>query len=255
MLNVTRTGLSLHDAECCIFQADATGADLNYKIIVRDGAVLGVLYQEGEEVRSSPFVEHKLPPPGSFVTLPDGSLGKLQQLPRGLVVSTTPRDLPENLAVWPSRSGLFQKGKHPAELPGMVDVQLLQQEGQVRAVPRCDGVPLCDGAPPHGAPPPLGVVACSELPPAALAAGRPPAEGWRAHSHVGAWLACGRMPAPMRCRRVTAWRAGTVAATRVFGPRLLHQKGRLGPAAGMVCHVGQPRGAPLQGRALARRED
>ena len=95
VLNLTGTDVSLEDAECITFDADATGAALNYKIIVRDGRVVAVLYQEGGEVRHSPFIEHALPPPGSFVTLADGALGILQALPRGLVVARTPRELPE----------------------------------------------------------------------------------------------------------------------------------------------------------------
>ena len=63
VVNLTNTTLTLQDTECCVFQQDATGAALNYKIIVRDGAVISVLYQEGEEVRPYrvPAVAH--PPP------------------------------------------------------------------------------------------------------------------------------------------------------------------------------------------------
>ena len=77
VLNLTGTNTSLQDDECCVFQTDATGTSLNYKIIVRDAAVLAVLYQEDGSVRPSPFVEHRLPAAGSYVTLPDGSLGRL----------------------------------------------------------------------------------------------------------------------------------------------------------------------------------
>ena len=52
VLNLTGTDVSLEDAECITFDADATGAALNYKIIVRDGRVVAVLYQEGGEVRA-----------------------------------------------------------------------------------------------------------------------------------------------------------------------------------------------------------
>ena len=72
VLNLTGTDVSLSDDECHAFHADATGAALNYKIIVRDAAVLAVLYQEDGSVKPSPFVEHRLPAAGSFVTLPDG---------------------------------------------------------------------------------------------------------------------------------------------------------------------------------------
>ena len=120
VLNITGTGASLEDAECASFPPDATGAALNYKIIVRDARVLAVLYQEDEQVRSSPFVEHRLPTAGAFVVLPDDTLGVLQSLPRGLVVAREPRDLPENVSQWAPRVGLRAKGKHPAELPGMV---------------------------------------------------------------------------------------------------------------------------------------
>ena len=51
VLNLTGTSTSLHDEDCVSFHADATGAALNYKIIVRDGRVVAVLYQEGGEVR------------------------------------------------------------------------------------------------------------------------------------------------------------------------------------------------------------
>ena len=134
VLNLTGTETSLDDAECCSFPPDATGAALNYKIIVRDAAVVAVLYQEGDDVIPSPFIEHKLPAAGSFVTLPDGALGKLGPLPRGLIVTRVPADLAENAPVWPAAPGLRHKGKHPAELPGMVDLQLLQQ---VRERPPC----------------------------------------------------------------------------------------------------------------------
>jgi len=143
VLNLTGTELSLTDSECVAFPTDATGAALNYKIIVRDAAVQAVLYQEGGQVRSSPFVEHKLPLRGAFVTLPDGSLGQLQAMPRGLIVSREPRDLPENAAQWPSFSGLRPKGKHPAELPGVADLKLLQRDGQVLWPVQQWSVPVC----------------------------------------------------------------------------------------------------------------
>ena len=143
VLNLTGTATSLEDAECCAFPPDATGAALNYKIIVRDGAVIAVLYQEGDDVHASPFIEHRLPAPGSFVTLPDGSLGKLGTVPRGLIVAREPRDLPEFAPQWPARPGLRHKGKHPAELPGMVDLQILQQSGAVQWPPHECSVPVC----------------------------------------------------------------------------------------------------------------
>jgi len=143
VLNLTGTGTTLEDAECASFPPDATGAALNYKIIVRDARVLAVLYQEDEQVRSSPFVEHRLPTAGSFVVLPDDSLGVLQALPRGLIVAREHRELPENPPLWPPRLGLRAKGKHPAELPGMVDVKVLQQDGSV-AWPQVEcSVPVC----------------------------------------------------------------------------------------------------------------
>ena len=95
------------------------------------------------QIHSSPFIEHKLPPQGSYVTLPDGSLGKLQALPRGLIVTREARDLPENAPQWPERSGLRPKGKHPAELPGMVDVEIIQQDGAVLWPPHQCCVPVC----------------------------------------------------------------------------------------------------------------
>jgi len=143
VLNLTGTTTSLQDPECCSFPADAMGAALNYQIIVRDGAVLAVLYQEGDEVRPSPFVEHKLPAAGAFVTLPDGSLGKLGSLPRGLVVAREPRDLPDNQPQFPAQAELRHKGKHPAELPGMVDLQVLQKGGVVQWPPLECSVPVC----------------------------------------------------------------------------------------------------------------
>jgi len=143
VLNLTGTATSLADDECNAFHADATGAALNYKIIVRDSAVVAVLYQEDGVVRPSPFVEHRLPSAGSFVTLPDNSLGKLGALPRGLVVAREPRDLPEHAPQWPARSGLRHKGKHPAELPGMVDVQLVHSDGQVQWPSVQCSVPVC----------------------------------------------------------------------------------------------------------------
>lgn len=143
VINLTNTSLTLQDPECSTFQQDATGAALNYKIIVRDGSVVSVLYQEGEEIHSSPFIEHKLPPPGSYVVLNDGSLGKLQAIPRGLIVARNPRDFPENAPQWPPRSHLRPKGKHPAELPGMVDVQIIQQDGAVLWPPHECSVPVC----------------------------------------------------------------------------------------------------------------
>ena len=143
VLNLTNTELTLQDSECTAFQQDATGAALNYKILVRDGAVIAVLYQEGDEVHSSPFVEHRMPSQGSYVTLPDGSLGKIGALPRGLVVATTPRDLPENASQFPPRPGLRPKGKHPAELPGLVDIEMIQQDGEVLWPPHQCSVPVC----------------------------------------------------------------------------------------------------------------
>ena len=39
---------------------------------MRDGRVVAVLYQEGGEVRHSPFIEHALPPPGSALHRHEG---------------------------------------------------------------------------------------------------------------------------------------------------------------------------------------
>lgn len=102
-----------------------------------------MLYQEGDTVHSSPFIEHKLPSARSYVTLPDGSLGKMHALPRGLIVSRSFSDLPENAPVFPPRSGLRPKGKHPAELPGLVDIEILQQDGAVLWPPHQCSVPVC----------------------------------------------------------------------------------------------------------------
>mmetsp|Transcript_21427 Transcript_21427/g.59889 ORF Transcript_21427/g.59889 Transcript_21427/m.59889 type:complete len:468 (-) Transcript_21427:980-2383(-) len=143
VLNLTGRDLELDDAECCAFHEDATGAALNYKILVRDARVAAVLYQEGGTVRSSPFVEHRLPLPGAYVTLSDGSLGVLGQLPRGLIVATEPRDLPENAPQWAPREGMRAKGKHPAELPGMADVKIVQRDGAVAWPPEECSVPVC----------------------------------------------------------------------------------------------------------------
>jgi len=143
VLNLTGSDVGLDDAACCAFEVDATGAQLNYKILVRDAKVIAVLYQEGGAVRSSPFVEHKLPLPGAYVTLPDGGLGVLGQLPRGLVVATEPRDLPEHAPQWGAHPALRAKGKHPAELPGMADVKLVQRDGAVLWPPHECSVPVC----------------------------------------------------------------------------------------------------------------
>jgi hypothetical protein len=143
VLNLTGRDLDLDDAECCAFHDDATGAALNYKILVRDARVVAVLYQEGGAIRSSPFVEHRLPLPGAYVTLSDGSLGVLGQLPRGLIVATEPRDLPEHPPRWAARPGLRAMGKHPAELPGMADVKIVQRDGAVAWPPEECAVPVC----------------------------------------------------------------------------------------------------------------
>ena len=121
----------------------AAGTALNYKIVVRDAAVAAVLYQEDGRVRPSPFVEHRLPAAGSFVTLPDGALGRLGQLPRGLVVAREPRDLPEHPPQWAPAPGLRPKGKHPAELPGLVDVSIVQRGGAVVWPHHECSVPVC----------------------------------------------------------------------------------------------------------------
>ena len=143
VLNLTGTGLTLEDAECIAFPPDATGAALNYKIIVKDGRVVAVLYQEDEQIRSSPFVEHKLPAPGSFVTLEGGHLGVLQALPRGLVVAREPRELPEHAVQNPPMEGLCAKGKHPMELPGMLDLKIVEGNGSVAWPPELVSVPVC----------------------------------------------------------------------------------------------------------------
>eukprot|EP00965_Chrysotila_dentata_P167174 5520388-Pleurochrysis_carterae.AAC.2 len=139
----SRGGLVAQDAECLAFPVDASGTALNYKIIVRDATVIAVLYKEGEQIRQSPFVEHRLPSPGAYVALSDGGLGVLQSLPRGLVVARTPRDLPAHEPQYAPRAGLRPKGKHPAELPGMADVKLLQEHGGVVWPHAMCSVPVC----------------------------------------------------------------------------------------------------------------
>mmetsp|Transcript_38170 Transcript_38170/g.124860 ORF Transcript_38170/g.124860 Transcript_38170/m.124860 type:complete len:560 (+) Transcript_38170:337-2016(+) len=143
VLNLTGTDTALDGPETCSFESDATGTALNYKIVVRDAAVAAVLYQEDGRVRPSPFVEHRLPAAGSFVTLPDGALGRLGQLPRGLVVAREPRDLPEHPPQWAPAPGLRPKGKHPAELPGLVDVSIVQRGGAVVWPHHECSVPVC----------------------------------------------------------------------------------------------------------------
>ena len=66
-------------------------------------------------MRHSAFVEHRLPPAGSFATLPDGSLGKLGPVPRGLIVAREPQDLPDNAPVWPACSvrARLREPSHP----------------------------------------------------------------------------------------------------------------------------------------------
>jgi hypothetical protein len=58
-------------------------------------------------------------------------------------VTRVPTELPENAPLWPPMRGLRPKGKHPAELPGMIDLQVLQTHGQVAWPPTECSVPVC----------------------------------------------------------------------------------------------------------------
>jgi len=62
-------------------------------------------------------------------------------------VAREPRDLPEHAPQWPPRVGLRPKGKHPAELCGMVDVKIVQQSGEVAWPPVQCSVPVCSVQP------------------------------------------------------------------------------------------------------------
>jgi hypothetical protein len=79
------------------FARDASGKMLTYKVVVKDGRVLAVLYLKGGNVERAVFVEHRLPVVGSVVSFPGSAhsssaasdatrLGVVKQIPLGMAV-------------------------------------------------------------------------------------------------------------------------------------------------------------------------
>ena len=73
---------------------DATGRKLSYRIIVKNGKIIGVLSLIGDEMKEIPFIEHNVPNPGSLVIIDKGYGGRkwavVKNLPTGLIVTNDP---------------------------------------------------------------------------------------------------------------------------------------------------------------------
>jgi len=73
------------------FACDASGRQLDYKIVADGAKVLGVLVAPDgadDDAMEAPFTETRVPEPGSLVALPDGALGVLRKpMPMGLLIT------------------------------------------------------------------------------------------------------------------------------------------------------------------------
>eukprot|EP00455_Lapot_gusevi_P056908 TRINITY_DN9558_c0_g1_i1.p1 TRINITY_DN9558_c0_g1~~TRINITY_DN9558_c0_g1_i1.p1 ORF type:complete len:255 (-),score=33.10 TRINITY_DN9558_c0_g1_i1:78-842(-) len=132
---------SLHSAE---FRQDSAGRMLSYRVVVRDGSVQALIYKQGSRLLHAPFVEHQLPSVGSLLSLSEGSdtLAKLKQIPTYLMVATRPR---EDL-LRPASQALARNTcchRHPSDLDGQVEVEIVFEQGSWLRVPRVETHPIC----------------------------------------------------------------------------------------------------------------
>jgi hypothetical protein len=156
-VNLTGTDKQVDDYKD--FSKDASGRALTYRVCVRDQAVVAVLHTLGNTVKRAHFHERRLPRVGDLVrvlyTKPTESsdvelpamVARLVRVPIGLVVTNVQDD--DSKVDVKSNNPQFDKEtracqhKHPTELHGFVDLEVLMEAGELRNEPRHCSVPVC----------------------------------------------------------------------------------------------------------------
>jgi hypothetical protein len=139
-VNLTGSARTLQD--CKQFDVDAAGRRLSYRVVVHDRRVVAVLYRFAKQVREASFVEHQLPPLGALVALAGGRLALLRGVPTGLVVNADGREVKAQALALGDKPMPCRR-KHPVELPGFVEVEVVAAEGRLLERPLREAVVVC----------------------------------------------------------------------------------------------------------------
>jgi len=125
-VNITHTSKTVKDF-FTEFKQDLGGNALNYRIIVKDGAVQAVLgsSKSGKPQREK-FVEISVPRIGSYVTFKDGKkIGRLKRIPTGMIVTNKLLGAERVPLHYKKRAGPENFGRHVSEIDGYVDIDVL----------------------------------------------------------------------------------------------------------------------------------
>jgi len=131
-VNITHTSKTVKDF-FTEFKQDFGGNALNYRIIVKDGAVQAVLgsSKSGKPQREK-FVEISVPRIGSYVTFKDGKkIGRLQRIPTGMIVTNKLVGAERVPLHYKKRAGPENFGRHVAEIDGYVDIDVLLESDRL----------------------------------------------------------------------------------------------------------------------------
>jgi len=125
-VNITHTSKTVKDF-FTEFKQDLGGNALDYRIIVKDGAVQAVLgsTKSGKPQREK-FKEISVPRLGSYVTFNDGKkIGRLHSIPTGMIVTNKLEGVQRVPLHYKKRAGPENFGRHVSEIEGYVDIDVL----------------------------------------------------------------------------------------------------------------------------------
>jgi hypothetical protein len=124
------------------FSVDVQGRQLRYKVIVKEGKVLTVLYNTGAEPKELFFIQRFIEA-GSIVKI-GTALARVISVPSGLVVRDW-QGLDEDVpSVYSSQTpSSFCTSRHIEDLPGLVDVEFFVENGALLSSVRRTSVPIC----------------------------------------------------------------------------------------------------------------
>mmetsp|Transcript_10708 Transcript_10708/g.20830 ORF Transcript_10708/g.20830 Transcript_10708/m.20830 type:complete len:586 (-) Transcript_10708:69-1826(-) len=124
------------------FSLDVQGRPLRYKVIVKEGKVLAVLYNTGEGPKELFFIQ-RIIENGSLLKI-GTSFARVIGIPTGLVVRDW-KGLDDDIeSVYVSQTpASFCKSRHIEDLPGLVDVEIFAENGALLPHTRRLSVPVC----------------------------------------------------------------------------------------------------------------
>jgi hypothetical protein len=122
---------------------DAFGRELRYKIVVKTGRIEAVLYNTGSTTEYINFIERRISK-GDLFKYKDSVL-ELVGVPTGLLT----RDWQGKESEFPSEYSLKQPvsychARHAVDLPGLVDVKVVLDGGELSAAKKEFAVPICE---------------------------------------------------------------------------------------------------------------